>query len=305
MKRSRSGWCFTSIELTRLSLRASVSDAAVQPRPVPISTTRRAPPRRAVNGHQLHGACGPERAGVVARRPRGGERPQVEEGAARRQPQEAGQLAGHGTGAAQRRARVAGRGTARGAAGLAGAHAPLRRRRRSCSTRYRNARVAEQVAPPHALRLHRQPEDPLEPVVGQPVRRPRHPAGDVVEQGAHGPDHGCVDPVAVGSTHSSCWGVPIPTSSTSGGFSAMCSSTRSEWGRRGRSSRGGCRARPAADTSGAGVAAAAADEPGSAPSRYRERPAAWQIAAMPQIQSAPVIRWGTGSPISRAASRTP
>ena len=53
------------------------------------------------------------------------------------------------------------------------------------------------------------------------------------------------------------------------------------------------------------AAAASVEAPGSEPSRYSERPDSWHSAATPQIQSAPVIRWGTGSPISRAASRTP
>src|SRR4051812_45315355 len=47
--------------------------------------------------------------------------------------------------------------------------------------------VAEQVPAPHPPWLDDQPEDPLEAVVGDPVRGPRGLAGEVVEQRAHGP----------------------------------------------------------------------------------------------------------------------
>ncbi len=44
---------------------------------------------------------------------------------------------------------------------------------------------------------------------------------------------------------------------------------------------------------------------GSEPSRYTDCPAEVHRAASPQIQSAPVMRCGTGASSARAASRTP
>ena len=91
-------------------------------------------------------------------------------------------------------------------------------------------RVAQQVAAPHPPRLDGQPEDPLEPVVGEPVRRAGRAARDVVEQGAHRPDHAGVDPVGVAVHPELLLRGAHAHEQDVGRCSAMCSSTRSEWG---------------------------------------------------------------------------
>ena len=58
-------------------------------------------------------------------------------------------------------------------------------------------RVAQEIAPPHPARLDRQAEDPLEPVVGHPVRRPLHAPRDVVEQRADRPHDVGIEAVEV------------------------------------------------------------------------------------------------------------
>ena len=75
------------------------------------------------------------------------------------------------------------------------------------------------------------------------------------------------------STHSSCCGVPMPTSRMSGWFSAMCSSTRSECGLSELEVAvvGAAHVEPRVPARAAS-AAASVDAPGSEPSRYSERP---------------------------------
>ena len=58
-------------------------------------------------------------------------------------------------------------------------------------------RVAQEVAAPHPAGLDRQPEDPFEPIVGQPARCARYASRHVVEQRTHGPEHVDVELVGV------------------------------------------------------------------------------------------------------------